>query len=186
VAILGVLFCGWSSGMILLSFWAETAIIGFFTVLKMVKAEKFGKPPKSLKFNGKALDAKKMGRWGITLFFLFHFGGFMSVHLLFLAVLVFIKDTNLSDPFLILRRVAVFSVILFFSHGLSYWLNYLRAGEYRQAELTKLFMEPYKRVIPMHFTIIIGFVTFPGVLLIILKTIVDLWSHFSEHRKYHN
>ncbi len=170
----------------MLSFWVETAIIGFFTVLKMAKAKKFGKPPKGLKFNKKALDANKMGRWGTILFFLSHFGGFMTVHFIFLLVLVFIKDGNLSDPSLIVRRVVIFSTLLFLSHGISYWLNYLKAKEYEQAELTKLFTEPYKRVIPMHLAIIIGFVAFPAVLLIALKTIADLWSHFSEHRKYNS
>ena len=80
---------------------------------------------------------------------------------------------------------------LFISHGVSFVQNYLLKGEYATAKPDKLMGNPYGRVVVMHITILIGgFLTMaigsPAPLLIVLvglKTILDVSLHNNEHKK---
>ena len=80
---------------------------------------------------------------------------------------------------------------LFVSHGVSFVHNYPIKGEFAKANPQKLMASPYGRVAVMHVAIIVGaFLTMAlgsplGVLivLIILKTVIDLKLHLREHKK---
>jgi hypothetical protein len=80
---------------------------------------------------------------------------------------------------------------LFISHGLSYLLNFLRSGEYRRVTATALMGAPYRRVVILHLTIIFGAFAvvmtgarlLPLLILIAIKTGVDLAFHLREHRE---
>jgi hypothetical protein len=84
------------------------------------------------------------------------------------------------------------ALCLFASHGISYIQNYIKNEEYKRVAFQDLFFQPYKRVIIMHITIIIGaFLAFKFeqptlflVLLIFLKIVVDVFSHKKEHTKF--
>jgi hypothetical protein len=65
VPLAGVLFFGWDLAGVLVLFWAESAVIGFYTALKMAVVGKLA-----------ALLAVP--------FFIGHFGGFMAGHFLFI------------------------------------------------------------------------------------------------------
>jgi hypothetical protein len=81
-------------------------------------------------------------------------------------------------------------VALFLSHGWSFVANYLGKGEYRRISVQTLMMQPYKRVVLLHITIIFGgFLMMAlnsplmGLLFfILLKTGMDLRAHLKEHR----
>ena len=80
---------------------------------------------------------------------------------------------------------------LFVSHGISFVYNYLYHGEYRATRLNTLMGQPYARVVVLHIAIIAGaFVSGAmgspvGVLvmLVVIKTIIDIKLHLRQHRK---
>lgn len=96
-----------------------------------------------------------------------------------------------SAPSTTSQRSASFDAALFISHGVSFFTNYLRRREHLGTDLKTQMGEPYKRIIVMHLTIILGgFLTMllrtPAaalLLLIALKTATDLYAHRKEHSR---
>lgn len=176
IPLIGVLLADWRIGDIMLLFWAESAIIGLFNLLKMWV----------------------IGRWSVLLlgpFFLGHFGGFMAGHLLFIYAL-FLSGPDGLDPSA--GEVAADFVQLWpallgllVSHGVSFRSNFLARREYLGTSLREQMHAPYRRIVIMHLTIIFGgFLTMAFaapvlalVLLIALKTLVDARAHIGEHRR---
>jgi hypothetical protein len=86
-------------------------------------------------------------------------------------------------------RLAI--ILLFISHGISFVYNYFIKGEYAHAKIKKLMGQPYARVFVMHITIIVGGFGLMALgspvalllVLVILKTIIDLKLHLREHKK---
>ena len=82
-------------------------------------------------------------------------------------------------------------LLLFVSHGISFVYNYLIKGEYAHARLNKLMGQPYARIVVMHITIlgggfglmILGSPVALLLVLVVLKTIVDVKMHLWEHKK---
>lgn len=175
IPLIGVLILQWNVGEIMLLFWAESAVIGFYNLLKMAR----------------------IGQWATLFygpFFIGHYGGFMAVHLLFiygffsnnLGSGTDIDTTRLFADFLTLSPALIAFVI---SHGVSYYSNFLGRGEYLGREIAAQMGQPYKRIIIMHITIIFGgFLAMmfesalPALLLLILmKIMADLRGHLREH-----
>ncbi len=195
----GVLFLNWDAFGIVLLYWAENLAVGFYSVLKMALV-KVKQPQEHL------------GKLFMIPFFMCHFGGFTGVHggivltmfgksdasfmgrttwpcfFAFLQILlnVFREALSIMTPQM---RLAVFA--LFASHGISFVYNYLIKGEYAKTNLGKLMAAPYGRVVVMHVAIIAGgfllvALKSPAVLLLVLvalKTFVDVKLHLYEHRK---
>ncbi|MCC7519382.1 MAG: hypothetical protein IT578_09385 [Verrucomicrobiae bacterium] len=183
VPLYGALFLGWETFPVLLLFWVENVIIGVFNVLKIL-------------FAGQGHLTKVF----LLPFFCVHYGIFTMVHGVF-VIGFFGGAFGLGTPVPTLAAVqhlmeqqhlawAVFG--LFLSHAISFVLNYLRGGEYRQANPAALLMQPYGRVIVMHLTILLGaFIlaalrtpTVALVLLVGLKLALDLRAHLRERRKF--
>lgn len=173
----GAVFYGWDLGMVMLLYWAESAIIGVFNLCKIVV----------------------IGRWAALLaapFFAGHFGGFMAVHFLFLYTLFIEGPSGLSGSTDMAEVVTLFAglwpalAILFFSHAFSFFRNFLGRKEYAERTVGYQMHEPYSRIIFMHLVLIFGggLVMVLGdsepVLLgiIVLKTAVDVRSHLRERR----
>ncbi len=173
--LVGVLLLGWNIGELMLLFWAESAVIGFYNLLKMAR----------------------VGKWAVLFFgpfFTGHFGGFMVVHLLFIYGF-FINDPNAGTDIPVQQVLADFIALLpalsgfFISHGISYISNFIGRREYLGIDINAQMGQPYKRIVIMHVTIIFGgFLvmalgsTLPALLLIIgLKLSTDLYSHLQEH-----
>lgn len=198
--IVGVLFFGWDAFAIVLLYWTENIVIGFYNILKMA----------FLKFPHPVMH---LGKLFMIPFFTVHYGGFTAVHGLF--ILLFFKQGAVSpfptgDPwpchFVFVQLL--FNVIgqalmivppnmlyaiaaLFFSHGVSFVYNYFYKGERNRTNLKKLMSQPYGRIVVLHIAVLLGgFLTMAmgspvGVLLILvlLKTIVDVKLHLRERRK---
>jgi hypothetical protein len=83
---------------------------------------------------------------------------------------------------------------LFISHGVSFYTNFIGQREYEGARVSGLMTSPYNRVLVMHLTLLLGgwiillFGTPTGalVVLVVLKTAVDLRAHRNEHRALHH
>ncbi len=87
--------------------------------------------------------------------------------------------------------VFAFGVVgLAISHGVSFWMNYLGRGEYKTLSPADVMTQPYGRLVIMHMTILLGaFVSiFLGtplgslLVLVVLKTALDLAFHLRQHR----
>ena len=200
IPLFGVLFLGWDAFHIVLLYWAENIVVGFYNVLKMV----FAAVPHPIAHLGKLF---------LIPFFIVHYGGFTAVHGFFVLALFHDKGQGLlmdrmDWPCFLVFVQMLFSVVkymysvvppqvrlavlaLFISHGVSFVQNYLLKREYATAKPDKLMGSPYGRVIVMHIAILAGgFLTMaigsPApllVVLVVLKTILDVGLHNHEHKK---
>lgn len=177
VPLAGVLFLGWGLGNVMVLFWAESAVIGFYTLLKMVVVGKF-----AVLFAGP--------------FFVGHFGGFMAVHFLFIQGLILNAGMKPSEEPPALQALAALFLplwpallALFLSHGISFVLYFLMRRGYEGQTVTALMTAPYRRVVVMHLAIIFGGFAvmllktpLPALLLLIgMKIAADLHAHRREH-----
>ena len=183
--VFGVLYWGWDVFPIMLLFWSENVIIGFYNVLRMM-----------------ACEFKEASAWIAKLFmipfFIVHYGGFTAAHGIFVFALFgggLLQGSFGPRPDVLWQVVQEYNLIfavaaLFLSHGYSFVRNYLGRGEYRRYTLTRLVGLPYGRVVLLHITLILGgfliaFLQSPtaGLLLfILLKIVMDLRAHLREHR----
>jgi hypothetical protein len=129
-------------------------------------------------------------------FFVVHYGGFATVHGIFILALFGPHGAAASVralPSAVEAQGIVFGVLaMAASHTFSFVHNYLMSGEYRRAAPYVMMFQPYARVMILHVTILIGgFLakalggpTVALVLLILLKIGVDLAAHLAERRKF--
>jgi hypothetical protein len=173
----GVLFFGWNLSNVLVLYWAESAVIGFYTALKMIV----------------------VGRWMAIVavpFFVGHFGGFMAGHFL-LIYGMFVRGIGaagkapgvwpaLYDIFVPLWT-SLFGLVV--SHGVSFYSNFLQRREYASQTIEGLMKAPYNRIVIMQLTLIFGgWIVLllrnpvPALaVLILLKTAADFLGHAREH-----
>ena len=177
VPLVGVLFFDWSLFTIMFCFWLESAVIGFYNILKLV------------------LVANILSIIMVP-FFVVHYGAFMSGHLVFIFALFSPDEMSFSGllppPDLLISHIinvwpAFLGVCL--SHGISFFYNFIGKKEFRRSTPEKQMMAPYGRIILMHLTIIFGgwLILALGapllalVLLIGLKIVSDARAHHKEH-----
>lgn len=168
--ILGVVALGWRLGDLLLLYWLESAVVGFYNI-------------------GKMLSLKSWANLFHVPFFVIHYGGFMAGHLVFLgALLLPMSGTSIGEG---LRATWPAGILLVLSHGVSFWTNFILGGERTRTTLDKLFATPYARIVIMHVAILFGALAALAlgtplavlVLLVALKTTVDLWAHVRERKR---
>ncbi len=193
--ILFVLFFKATTMEILLIYWMESAIIGFYNVLKMAIA-------------GWSSDSKENSinivmKLFLIPFFIVHYGGFMVGHFIFIMVITSINTTGqpssvLGNLLATLWIIAIPVLILLISHGYSFVYNFLLNKEYKNANLQQLKGQPYSRVVVMHLVIILGVIistvlmaffknltvqTGIVIFFIVAKTIADVKAHIKERKK---
>lgn len=179
VPLIGVVWWGWDLFSLMALYWIETGIVGFFTLLHLML----------------------VAGWGalfLVPFFIFHFGTFMSVHMMFLWTMFGSAwATQAGGALAAVHTIVIEKGLwiaiagLFFSHGVSFYLNVLRKGQAKRGAIRPqdVMMRPYGRVIVMHLTIIFGAVLATVfqtslaafVLLIALKTAADVASHVRKN-----
>lgn len=175
VPVIGAAFFGWKLADVMVLYWCESAIIGFFNLCKLVVVNRW-----LALFSG--------------IFFVSHFGAFMAVHFLFIYSL-FVQGPDFSSGG-DLRQVALMFVALwpallalFISHGYSFLVNFLGHQEFTDRPMKEQMFEPYKRIIFMHLVLIFGGGvslvlgdTTPVLLLVIaIKIWLDVRAHIREH-----
>ena len=193
--LIGVLFFKWDAFLLVILYWAENVAVGFYNVLKMAM-RKVDHP------------VEHMGKLFRIPFFTIHYGGFTGIHGgVVLAMFDKESDAFPDWPCFLAFVQILFQTIaqawraippnarwviaaMFVSHGISFAYNYLYKGEYAKISGEKLMMQPYGRIVVMHIAIIAGgFLTFTLgspvgllVILIILKTMIDVALHKRQHR----
>jgi Family of unknown function (DUF6498) len=190
--LVGVLVFDWDVLGLLVLYWSENLVLGFYTLLRI-------------------LSKSPLGGLGMGLFFCIHYGGFCAVHGLFILVMVAGVDVSpmpddpwplfLVFPQLLINVVrAVLAITppewmiafgaLVVSHGISFVFNFLLGPERDEAALKQLMSAPYKRIVVLHIAIIIGGIGVMAlgqpltmlVVLVLLKLGVDVVLHLREHR----
>jgi len=193
IPLAGVLLYDWDIAALVVLYWSENLVLGFYTIARM-------------------LVVSPVGGLFSSVFFLIHYGGFCAVHGLFIMLLLVDPEVDVMSggntwPFFlvfvellidVVRQVLSYAppewmwafLALFISHGVSFIVNFLLAGERSRLSVSKLMAAPYGRIVILHVTIILGaFATMalgqPIILLVILiglKIGVDVTMHIREHR----
>ena len=201
VPLAGVLFLGWDAFVIVLFYWAENLAVGFYNVLKMAFA-KVGHPIEHL---GKLFMIPFFivhygGFTAIHGFFILAIfskgeqgppiisGKSWPCVFVFVQLLINVIGHIIT---IIPPTVRLGILSLFASHGVSFVYNYFIKGEYAHAKLNKLMSQPYSRIFVMHITIlgggfglmILGSPLALLLVLVVLKTVIDVKMHLLEHKK---
>jgi hypothetical protein len=180
-----VLFLGWRVFPLVLLYWLENVVVGAFNVAKLLLAQ-----PRE--------PAYWAGKLFLIPFFVVHFGMFTFIHGVLVVALLGPKDVQPFDlratlpPVIRANHLGWAIVGLLVSHGLSFYWNYLKNGEYQRASLNAVMMQPYGRVVVLHLTVLFGgwIVMALGspllalVLLVVAKTAADLRAHRAERRRF--
>jgi Family of unknown function (DUF6498) len=184
VPLAGVVFWGWDVFALLLLFWMENVIVGAFFILRMLFAD----------LEDAALW---IGKLFMVPFFCVHYGMFTAIHGVFVFML-FGRGQYKVDGLDTLAPTAHAAEdyglwlplsVLFGSHLFSFAWNYLYRGEFRRAELKRLMVQPYGRVVVLHLAIILGGMAAMAlgspmwalIVLLALKVALDFRAHVKEH-----
>ncbi len=189
VPLYGVLQWGWSVSSVILLFWLENLIIGAVNVMRFMSAS-----PQVISSSQRIVS---------TVFFIVHYGTFCLVHGLFVLTM-FSKSFGIESGMLgvgdmlpIVERALQQDKLIWpllgiaASHLFSFGINYIGGGEYQRTSDKQLMKLPYARVIVLHITIIMGGIliqvfdspTASLVLLVCIKTAMDLVAHRREHAR---
>jgi hypothetical protein len=205
VPLAGVLWLGWNVRTVLIVYWLENGVVGAFNVLKMLRAQgpdpvrpevvvapdgrRIRVPPTAASLIPPGLE-----RIAAIPFFIVHYGLFWLVHGIFVLGLPLFATAAADQAFGTDMapepgQIVVVLIVLAISHGVSYRLNYIGRGEYLRVSPIQQAMAPYGRLVILHVTIIVGgmAIAVTGasaaaiVVLVLLKTAMDLGFHLREH-----
>lgn len=148
LTLVGVLVFGWPPGNIFLLFWLENLVLGVCTLIKVVTAQAPSTQP--LLLNGRPTK----GSPGLfAVFFLFHYGLFCTVHLVF-TVIVAIK-IGVEPTFLLLGFPLILIVLRYGVETVTTWFG---RGQLRHTTAPgQAMMQPYPRIIVLQFAVILAF-----------------------------
>ena len=193
--IVGVVLWDWDVLSIVTLYWSENLILGGIMLLKM----------------GYLSGVKALPN---ILFFLVHYGAFCAGHGIFITEFFGGGDSVIggsdalpgvaSDPGLFTTFTAPVQAIFgsasslwwwaFFalaaSHLVSFLLNWIGQGEHRVETKGSLMVAPYRRLMVLHITVLLGGIAvtelgspvYLVVVLVLVKIAIDLVMHQREHR----
>lgn len=172
VPAIGAIFLGWGVVATVLVYFIETAVIGVYTVLRVM-------------FAGRGNFRKKLS---LVSFFSFHFGTFVVGQTVVFVIFSRLLTKERFDSS-VLAEVAVASLGFIVSHGVSFVVHYWR-HERHQADADKEMRRPYGRVWVQQATVLFGalgmmmlelnHVAFV-IILVVGKTALDLHAHLRSH-----
>jgi hypothetical protein len=193
IPLFGVLFLGWSLFSIMVLYWLENGSIGLFNLAKIALASAPMVGPSGAVPGGRTPARSSpllglLGRGFMMALFAFHYGMFWAVHGVFVFQLFGNSDSSGPDWS---RGVTLVALALLLSHGVSFVVNFLGKREYLGVSPQQQMSQPYSRVVVLHVTILAGgfLVAALGtpvaalMILIVLKTAIDVRAHLTEHRK---
>ena len=189
VPLVGVVGFGWDLHSLLVVYWLESAVIGAAYVAKIRRAEGEDDPDElpGVKLNDKPLDSfvgKPNGK--VASYFVSHYGGFWLVHGFFVFIFPFaFPGMEMASPTVV--GMALVGLVAY--HAVSYRINYLGQCEYEHNGPVTLMIEPYRRVLVLHVTVILGAFAIVElgvpvaalVVMVLVKTLLDLRGHLKEH-----
>jgi hypothetical protein len=195
VTIILAIFQNWDLATVMFIYLVQSIIIGFFTVVSLLTADtdtlaaEMEKPIRE--HGGTARISRRfvlLYQGIIAGFFCLHYGLFHWGYYTFIVESGIFGTVNFGDPNIWL------SCGLFFANHLYSYTIYRTKGPRGSGYINEQFFMPYRRIIPMHLTIIFGSIvilileiagirsTLPAlVLFLLLKTYSDIRAHLIKH-----
>jgi hypothetical protein len=200
VTILFAIVGNWDLATVMFIYWAQSIIIGFFTVVSLLTADTAtlaAEMEKPIRERGgtETVTHRFVLFYQCLLagFFTLHYGLFHWGYYSFIVESGLFGTVNFADPNI------WFSCGLFFANHLYSHITYRHKGPKGSGYVNEQFFTPYRRIIPMHLTIIFGsivifameFVGIPStmpvlVLFLLLKTYSDISAHLMKHYREEN
>lgn len=196
IPLVGVFYWGWNTFVLLMLYWAETVIIAFWTLMRIIVGGDFAKS-----FLGEVI-----GRLFMFAFFTVHSCGFMLGHFIFLWAFYSGKpgkNTQLEEAFfqtlpqdfwngiVLANGLLIPLIVSFIGRGIAFAIEMWRLPLWRRLvdqdgienrSAGALVGGLYTRIVIMHLVILGGAALAqkygalaPLVLLIAAKTVVDVW-----------
>lgn len=153
--LLGIVALGWDSSTLIILYWLETAILGFWLFVRLAVARDEDLPPTKTSL-GQTVPS--MGGLALGLFVLFHAAFFMGIHLSFLSFLAAGEwSRHLASPVAFVRDFVLPSGIWLPLLGLFAVRGIITIGEIRARRPAQhLIAGFYARVVLMQLVIIFG------------------------------
>jgi hypothetical protein len=177
----------WNLVTLLWIYWAQSVIIGVFTVFKILDLTRFSTD--GFYINDQPVAPTERTKRFTAHFFALHYGIFHLMYFGFLAGYTFFGfgtapplGTAAASAFFILTSVALF----FANHLYSYLHNREQERKLKRNIGSMMFL-PYARIIPMQLSLVLGAILVDQVALILflaLKTIADVIMHVAEHAQH--
>ncbi len=177
IAIALALYEGWELQELMIIYWSQSVIIGFFSFRRMRDLKEFSTA--GVSSNSRKPEPTDETKRRMSFFFALHYGMFHCVYLIFM----------LADGRNAFRGNLLFSGLCIAAFLVNHWYSYV---EHREMDATgkpnigTIMFFPYARILPMHLTIIAGGAfsnaSTPLLLLFLgLKTLADVIMHKIEH-----
>jgi hypothetical protein len=192
VPLVGVAFFDWDLHSLLVIYWLESAAVGLASVAKILNAEGTDDAADLPSFQ---LNSRPVSSFvgapnrRVAGFFATHYGTFWIVHGVFVLLFpVIFPGLEPAGP----SVVGVAGVGLAGYHAVSYRANFVGEREYERTGPVTLMVQPYRRVFVLHLTIVLGAFGVAAigapvgalVIMVLVKTALDLRGHWKEHDRY--
>ncbi len=163
----------WNLASLMLVYWFQSVVIGMFQFLKILDLKEFS--TENFTINDRAVEPTQATKIQTAIFFLFHYGFFHFVYLIFISAGV------VGDKPFFMGGLWLPAALYLVNHSISFFAN-RKQNQQRVPNIGQMMFYPYARIIPMHLTIIFGSaLQLPIVLFLGLKTLADLIMHLQEH-----
>lgn len=165
----------WSAPIVLAVYFAQTQIIGFFYFFKIIFKQHtitYG-----LKINQKIIKPTIANKLRLAVIY------YIGFYFVMQFVSFFLRFLNLPVPNISQILVAFIGVAIFFiNHLISFIINFKTDSE-KEETIKELMIAPYLRIIPIFVVLFFGlWVNALLIVFLILKTIVDVYSHNYIHK----
>ncbi len=160
IPVIGVLFLSWSAKEVFLVYCLETIIIGCFTLLKMLIT---GLVKKKDDWHSQG-SVSKQPFWLFMLFFLVHYGLFVTVQMG-----IFFAFSDIGDQFgitffnffskwssMLTNDTYIMLAVFIVSYGFRFTTDFILSGDYKTSSLGYLMFQPYGRIFIQQLTVILG------------------------------
>ncbi|EKE05933.1 MAG: hypothetical protein ACD_19C00141G0002 [uncultured bacterium] len=181
IPVVGIYFYGWTIQTVVVSYWLEAGIQGFFGTIKLFRTQ--GSVSGKQTFSSKMLTT--LVKLPLIPLFLANYFIFLVIYGLLLYFLVGLDGVNLRLVFLTYSAFLV-------SYIASYYFNFIKDKEFKKISPFKQLAEPYRRFGPIHLCILLGVFAskvsgdFQSWVLILafVKTVFDVGLHIQEHNDF--
>ncbi|MCU0392308.1 MAG: DUF6498-containing protein [Thermoflexibacter sp.] len=168
--------------MIIIAYWLQSVIIGFFHFLRILLLKQFN--TENFTLNGEAVSPNSKINIGMAFFFAVHYGIFHVALLLFTPfIFMNLKEKDKTDSyisqlsFIPIQYLYHIALIFFFVSQLLLFFKHLRMDKINPPNIGTMMFTPYPRIIPFFLSVLAGAHINGGsafLIFLIVKLIVDL------------
>jgi hypothetical protein len=182
IPVIGVWFLNWNAKEVFIVYCLETIIIGLFTLLKMFIT---GLIVKKDDWQSQG-TVSKQPFWLFMIFFLLHYGLFVTVQMaIFFSVSAIGDDYGLTFfnffsrvPSLVSNEAYIMLGVFIVSYGFRFTTDFILTGDYKTSSLGYLMFQPYGRIFIQQVTVILGsmFLSFgAGKIFILIFALIKIF-----------